>query len=127
MSFIYLASPYTHTLPEWEEKRYREAEEAHAQFWWEGHVVYCPISASHHLSKNHALPPEVKRWRAQNYGILEAAKELWVLCMDGWEQSKGVSEEVAFAMGRGIPVHYYVNYGHGWVRSNRDNGGSGDG
>jgi len=40
------------------------------------------------------MPPEFKFWETYNLAMLSAAKELWVLKLDGWQDSKGVMAEI---------------------------------
>lgn len=38
--------------------------------------------------------------------LISKCDELWVLKIDGWEQSKGVSAEIEYAESLNIPIKY---------------------
>jgi len=104
MSYIYIASPYTD--PDWEVmvKRFTLAEEVTAQLLRQGDHIYSPIVHCHELAQKHELPTDFEFWQNYNRAMLSKASELYVLAMDGWEDSKGVQAEREFAKQCGIPV-----------------------
>jgi nucleoside 2-deoxyribosyltransferase len=111
---IYLASPYSHPNPAERKRRYDLACIAAAQLMngaqihGEPLAVFCPIAHSHEIGK---LLPEEKAtdhqfWMEQDLPVLERCDVLLVLQIDGWDQSRGVKEEIFFARWKGIPVEY---------------------
>lgn len=108
MSFVYLASPYTPHDGESREARMECACKAAAELMKQGHRVFAPIPHSHqigyhlpeHLETDHAF------WMDQDLAILRHASKLIVLCLPGWEKSKGVAQEIAAATAAHIPVEY---------------------
>lgn len=106
MSFIYIASPYTDQNPDVCAERFRMVSEFTADMINIGYVVYSPIAHSHPLAIKYDLPEDSESWRHQNYGMLAKASELWVLKLQGFDTSKGVTDEVKFAEMCNIPVLY---------------------
>lgn len=105
---IYLASPYTHPESAVLEARCRAAQQAAAQLMQEGVAVFSPIAHSHGVAD---FMPETMRldgefWLGQDLPLLARCDELHVLCLPGWEASKGVQAEIAFARERDIPVTF---------------------
>ena len=107
MSFIYLASPYTHHDPDVMEARYLAAVKAAARLMEEGRVIFCPIAHSHPIEVLGMSMIETGAfWKKQDIAILRHASELMVLCLDGWRESSGIQWEIETAGQLHIPVSY---------------------
>lgn len=106
MSFIYLASPYSHADPAIREARYRAAVKYVAKLSRAGVTVYSPVVHYHCVAADHKLPTDAAFWRRHNGRMLFAAHELRILRLDGWRESKGVAQELEWARGIEIPVTY---------------------
>ena len=106
MSYIYLASPYTHQDPKVEHARFLHAETATARLLRHRQWVYSPIVHCHELARRHELPTHYEFWATYNRAMLQHASELRILKLPGWDQSKGVSYETQLARSIGIPVTY---------------------
>lgn len=110
----YVASPYTTTSDKLRELRAQLAmhfaARLRAQLHGAGkHVfVFSPIAHSHEMAEYmeaHGCPVhDDEFWRVENEAVLERSETLIVLCLDGWEQSKGVTREIEFAEKRGMRV-----------------------
>ena len=107
MSFVYLASPYSHQCPSVMHLRFISACRAAGKPMEQGLVVFAPICHSHPIAEemrgrhtDHAF------WMAQDLPILAHADRLVVLQLDGWVESRGIAEEITFARWNGIPVEY---------------------
>ena len=76
----------------------------------QGHVVFSPISHSHPVAQH--LKPELlmdhEFWMKQDIPFMEWADEVWMLCMDGWEESKGVQAEIKIATYLGKKIVYLM-------------------
>lgn len=100
---IYLASPYSGTVEQMQE-RYLAAEASLAYWLLAGKIVYSPIVQCHALAARYEMPTDFNFWQHHNRGMLRVAEELWLLTLDGWTESKGVTAETTFAQQCGIPV-----------------------
>lgn len=104
--FIYLASPYSHPSPWIRERRYLEAMECMTFYLKQGHAVYSPIVHCHELAKIADLPRDAGFWESYNFKMLAASRELWILLIDGWQDSKGCKAEMAEAERLGILISH---------------------
>jgi hypothetical protein len=102
----YLASPYTPHAGEPIEERVTAAAKAAARLMEQGCVVFAPIPHSHGIAEHldDATRFDHEFWLRQDLAILAHAELLVVLRLPGWERSKGVAREIAFAKERGIPM-----------------------
>ncbi|SDK77232.1 protein of unknown function [Maridesulfovibrio ferrireducens] len=103
---IYLACPYTSPKVLVSKFRYEMANVATKLILQSGHLVYSPISHSHGV-KSAGNPIACSCWKRLNADFLDWADELWVLKLDGWEESQGVIEELATARCKNKQISYY--------------------
>lgn len=101
---IYLASPYSHPDPAVVKYRYQATRSQLAKMLDAGVYVYSPVVHFHHVAKHHELPTDAKFWSNHNRHMLNLANRMDVLCLDGWEESAGVGEELGWAKEFRIPV-----------------------
>jgi hypothetical protein len=100
---IYLASPYSHPDPAMREARYQAACRQAAEMLRCGIPTWSPIAYSHALTA-HGLPLDWAFWERFDRAFLEICSDVWVLMLDGWEESNGVQAEIAIARELGKPV-----------------------
>jgi hypothetical protein len=112
---IYLASPFTSKLPNSMDARHEEHVRAQkaanyaAKLW--AHLelpVYSPIAHGFSLEPFMSQDDRVNhaRWMIHCYQMLERSNEMYVLCIDGWRESKGVHLEIARAIELGLTIMY---------------------
>lgn len=103
----YLAAPYTHPDPAVLEQRYEAANRAAAVLMRDG-PVFSPVSHSHRIADfmDAALRLDHYFWQEQDTAVLAHCSRVVVLQMDGWQESKGIAAECAFADAIGIPVEF---------------------
>jgi len=106
MSFIYIASPYTHQDPIVVQRRFEQVERITAAMLKAGIHAYSPIVHCHELAKKYKLPVRFDFWRDHNFAILAKASQLTVVCLEGWQTSKGITEERNLATMLSIPIRY---------------------
>lgn len=104
--FIYLASPYTHALPDVRHDRYEAVVRAAAELMLRGHVIFSPIAHSHpiELFGMAGEQQDGHFWKRQDVPLLRHATELWVLGLPGWIESSGVRWEIEMAHALHIPI-----------------------
>ena len=105
---IYLASPYSHPEESIRIQRYDLAVAALVEFIKIGKLVYSPIAQCHICVTRHNLPAGSAYWERYNNNFIERSDAVYVLCIDGWAESKGIRGEVAWAMLRGVPIEFYT-------------------
>lgn len=105
---IYVASPYTHpdnTVQEW-----RFLSVAIVTGWLMNHYqdksFYSPITHTHPIAIHCKLPGHWEFWKQFDEVMISRSDEIWVLCIDGWETSKGIQGELEIAKEFGLPVKF---------------------
>ena len=106
---IYLASPYKHEDKAVMEDRYKKTLEVTARLLLAGHHVFSPIVYGHHLAKEHKLPEGFGFWERFDTKFVLMCEEMYVLCLDDWQYSRGVLSEMMLAsnMKKRIKLIYY--------------------
>jgi nucleoside 2-deoxyribosyltransferase len=102
---IYLASPYSHPDLLVREARFAAACLATAELVRAGRPVFSPIVQSHPLAQL-GLPTDWSFWKRIDEACLRRCDAVFVLTIDGWQQSVGVRAEIEIATAQGKPVHY---------------------
>jgi len=90
---IYLASPYKHSDPLVQAERYAKACSAKDYFLRQNVWVYSPIAHNH---PGHDLPRTWDFWSRYDFDMLSTCKGLYVLALDGWIRSEGITAEIEF-------------------------------
>lgn len=107
----YLCSPYSH------EDQFIRLERFHAVcrcagiLMEKGYFVFSPISHTHPIAIINGLPTGWDFWEKYDRAILECCKEVLVLDIPGWMESKGVLGEIKIARELGIPVRLVAEDG----------------
>jgi hypothetical protein len=94
--FVYLASPYRHEDPQVMHRRFEQTLSAMIHMWQIGYPAYAPIAYTHPIAV-HVPTVRDQEYQVFDDRILAIADELWVLKLDGWEQSQGVQHEILMA------------------------------
>lgn len=115
MSFVYVASPYTNRDSQVMYQRFLMTERYTARALINKHWVYSPIVHCHEMAQRYRMPTDFDFWREYNYAMLNAASALEVLQLPGWAESRGVSDERAFAEKHEIPITL-IKPEHLWLR-----------
>jgi hypothetical protein len=107
MSFIYLASPYSHPNPQVMHARYLAVAAECAKLLKAQDWTYSPIVHCHELARMHGLPTDFEYWKRYNRAMLSSASAFYILTIPGWEQSRGVTAERAMAECAGLKTTLY--------------------
>lgn len=102
----YLAAPYSHADASVVEDRMVQVSRAQAALIKQGLLVYTPLSA-HYLLEYEDLPGDWAYWQRYGEALLTACDNLVLLPLPGWEQSQGVTAELALARKLKIPCFQY--------------------
>ena len=106
-SYCYIASPYSSPYPEIVKARYEITLRFTADLFKRTFYVYSPIVHCHKIAKIINVPTDFEFWRHYNTTMLSKASSFFVLTLEGWEYSKGVTEEIKIAISETIPIHYF--------------------
>jgi hypothetical protein len=103
---IYLASPYSNPDPTIRGARFVAVCRATGALLAAGAHVLSPIASSHTIALYCNLPAEFDFWAALDHDIIDRCDEVWVLCLDGWDSSVGVTNECEYARSRGKTIRF---------------------
>lgn len=103
---IYLASPYTHVDPAVMEYRYDCVQQALHHLLSKREWAYSPIVMCHPLANAYSLPLDHEYWLEFDHAMIRLLPRFMILRLDGWERSKGVAAEKAFAESLGRHVEW---------------------
>jgi hypothetical protein len=119
---VYLASPYSHPDPFVQRQRFWRVTEAAAQLAKQlakdNVAFYIPITMTHPLEcvlKGDDTNLSHEEWMKFDSAFWPKCDELWVLTLDGWQESVGVKEEIKHFTEVGKPVRF-VSVPHDWKR-----------
>jgi len=103
----YLASVYSlNADADLRQQRYEYALKRATEYTLKGIPVFSPIIHSHPMSVVYDMPCEFAFWEKLDYNYLDNCDALWVLKMDGWEQSRGVQAEIAYCKSIGKRIKF---------------------
>ena len=102
----YLASPYTHKSKFIEQIRYEAVIYTASQLTNMGHRLIEPIGMCHDQSTKYELPGGYEFWKTRDRGFVELCDGIIILCIPGWAESVGVTDEIKWAKQHGKTIHY---------------------
>jgi len=102
----YLACPYSHRDAAVREKRFQLANEAAAIMLAHGLVVFSPISHTHPIATQCGLGLGWETWERFDTAFIAVSKEVVVLTIPGWGDSRGIAAERTIANKLGVPVYF---------------------
>ena len=119
---IFLASPYTHSDPLVRYQRYVDAKKFTVQRMSDHEDnIFSPIVYTHPLHLLGVGTTGHEFWKNFNRTMLVASTEMWILTLDGWEQSMGIRYELTICLQHQIPtskigaathaLSKYIHYG----------------
>lgn len=117
-SFIehyYIACPYSHPDEGVRHGRYIESMAISARLNKQGLITYSPIASWHEVARRFDLHTDFTYWLETNYYFIRTAKAVIVLMLDDWQDSVGVTNEIAYANKLAIPVLYMNSEGEAWA------------
>lgn len=102
----YLAVPYSHDDTKVMQERFEKVNIVAAKLMENGELIFSPISHCHPIKLVGNLPREFDYWLDFDSTFLRMCHKLYVLKLDGWENSKGVHEELNMAEDLGMTVEF---------------------
>ncbi len=105
LSYIYLASPYTHSDPAVRKQRFRAVCKVAGRLMQQGQALFVPIAMSHPITEcTPTLPSKWAFWEQYDREFVLGSKALWVVDIPGWKTSVGVQAEIEIAKLHAIRV-----------------------
>jgi hypothetical protein len=105
MKVIYLATPYSGTKKQ-QEERFKAVSLFAGELINKGNIVYSPISHSHPIAKMKDLPKDWKYWEKVDSYWISCCDEIYIYCLDGWKESTGVQAEIEIAKSMNKQIIY---------------------
>jgi len=102
----YLATPYSSNDWAVKENRFDKVNEVAAKLIQRGEIIFSPISMAHPIAKAGELPGNWEFWDKFDRAYLECCYKIYVLKLNGWEESKGVQAEIKIAEELGLEIEY---------------------
>ena len=110
---IYLASVYSLNAKTDSEEHKRIREERYLtvmkktkELLEAGLTVFSPIVHCHPMSVVYGLPKDFSFWERLDKSYIDNCDVLWVLMMEGWDESEGIGKEIEYAKSQGKFVKY---------------------
>jgi hypothetical protein len=107
MKVVYLASPFSSSIKEVEDYRYKTVTKLAARLMRNYEVaLITPITSSYNIKQTDPdfIGTDFEFWKEIDLAFVSRSDEVWVAEMDGWKDSIGVREEIRFALSKGIRV-----------------------
>lgn len=89
------------------DRRYRYVMKKTHDLATTGNFPYSPIVSFHEMSLEYEMPKEYKFYRDFDRHMISKSEMMIVLRMDGWEESEGITDEIAYAKSIGVPIVYF--------------------
>ncbi len=105
-TIVYLATPYSHPDRAVRVKRFEQVNAVAGKLMRQGLHIFSPISHTHPIAEAADLPGDFNFWQKYDTAFLSNCCKLIVLKLEGWEQSVGVSAEIAIAESLGLPIEF---------------------
>lgn len=109
--FYYLGSPYSHPDVLVREWRYLKALEVTSVLLSNEIWTYSPIVHCHQMAKTFGMPTGYAFWQKYDGAMLLACRGMFVLTLEGWEKSAGLTDEIAVIRKLGKTVTYIADKG----------------
>ena len=103
---VYLATPYSSKDPAIKEERFQKVNKVAAKLIANGEIVFSPISHTHPIALAGELPGGWEFWDEFDRTYLKCCYKLYVLMLDGWEESTGVQAEIKIAKELRLEIEY---------------------
>lgn len=103
---IYISSPYSDQDSLTVEENYQKVSMYVSKLISEGFVTISHITYGHTLVGFHSMPTDWDFWRNFCLSVLNICDEMHVYMLNGWNESKGVKEEIQYAKSIGIEIKY---------------------
>ena len=102
---VYLAAPYNHPDPAVTQARMEAFYIAAANLTNEGYHVVSPL-LFHPIASRGLVGGDWKFWKEHAGALLTVCERLYVLTLEGWLDSEGVTSEIELARQLGLPITY---------------------
>jgi hypothetical protein len=105
---IYLASPYSSPYKWKRLQRFLEVAKAVGALKDRGIIAFSPICHSHPVTVHYLGDDHIAfdNWKDFDTEMIRRCDALWVLMLEGWDQSEGIKAELEIAKSLGKEILY---------------------
>jgi hypothetical protein len=104
---IYVASPYSSPIVGAPLLRFQKVRRFTIHLINQGQVPFSPIVYCHEMCAAGGIRTDAGTWFEFNSNMLRIAEAMFVYCLPGWQDSKGVRIELQQPKAVRIPVAYF--------------------
>ena len=109
---IYLAGPYSTPDPKERNKRVKTLAKVAGKLIKDKDVyVFSPITHGHPINLSVKESIGYDYWLAFDKALLDTCDEMWIADLPGWENSKGIAEEINHCNTNGKPIRMVTKRG----------------
>lgn len=104
---IYIASPYSSPILEAQTIRFQKVRRFTIHLFNQGLIPFSPIVYAHEMAQAGGLRTDAKSWLKFNSSILRRSEAMFVYCLPGWRESKGVNMEIKQATALCMDIEFF--------------------
>lgn len=104
---IYIASPYSSPIAGGQQMRFEKVRRFTIHLFNQGLIPFSPIVYGHELAAAGGIKTDAASWLFFNTAMLRRSEAMFVYCLPGWKESKGVSIELKQAKALMMSVEYF--------------------
>lgn len=104
---IYIASPYSSPIVGAQQLRFEKVRRFSIFLFNQGLVPFSPIVYSHEMAAAGGLRTDAASWLKFNSNMLRISEVVFVYCLPGWKDSKGVTMEIKQARALQMEVAFF--------------------
>lgn len=103
---IFISSPYSNPDDNIREENFAMVSQYVAELNSKGKTAFSPITYGHTLLNFREMPTDWEFWKEFCVTFLEKCEKMIVYKLPGWEESRGVKEEIEIAKELGVKITY---------------------
>lgn len=117
MRLIYLAGPYSNKSKYIMARRRKAFAEvvAHYMEYAENVCLYSPILHNAEVAHLFNLPHNFNFWAQRDFFMIKKSTALWVLTIEGWQDSYGLAQEIEYAESINREILYVRKEGEAFI------------
>lgn len=104
---IYIASPYSSPILTAQQFRFEKVRRFTIHLFNNGLVPFSPIVYAHEMAAAGGLRTDAQSWLRFNSDMLRHSEAMYVYCLPGWKESRGVQYEIKQCKALLIPMMFF--------------------
>lgn len=104
---IYIASPYSSPIVGGQQIRFEKVRRFTIFLFNQGLVPFSPIVYAHEMAAAGGINGDAATWLRFNTNMLRHSEAMFVYCLPGWKESKGVTLEIKQAKALQMSIEFF--------------------